>query len=360
MPRRPRIDRPGRLHHVMNRGLARRTVFETERDKRVFLALLARAVHAGRIELHAFVLLTTHFHLLVRSLDGNLSETMRRVQNVYVRWFNRSRRRDGPLFRGRFRSIPVDSPRYFQTLVRYIDDNAVEARLATVAAEHAFGSARHHVAGLARPRWLCRDLVNRSLAPLVAEGVMRAEAYDRVYPSRLPTNARQFVDRRLLHPDRCAATFEELAAAAGERVFAWMTRKARLADGTKPGLPLVLGESVELLVGEHRVRAPRAVLDVGRRRPRALWDVALVGLLRGLAGETLASMGRRLGTGRDGTRRLHDAHRHALEHDVGYRGIVVELARRLLRGDDEGTLALSSVAASHDDASRADARSAAS
>ena len=167
MPRRPRVDRPGRLHHVMNRGIARRTVFESPSDKRVFLALLARAVRERRIELHAFALLSTHFHLLVRSLDGNLSETLRRVQNVYVRWFNRTRRRDGPLFRGRFRSVPVDSPGHVRTLVRYIDDNAVEAGLAPAAAAYDFGRAVHYVAGLPRPRWLHRDRVGGPLVPLL-------------------------------------------------------------------------------------------------------------------------------------------------------------------------------------------------
>lgn len=344
MARRPRFDRPGRLHHVMNRGLARRTVFETRRDKRVFLALLARAVRAGRIELHAFVLLTTHFHLLVRSLDGNLSETLRRVQNAYVRWFNRTRRRDGPLFRGRFRSVPVDSPRYVRTLIRYIDDNAVEARLVADATAYPFGSARHHVAGTPRPRWLCRDLVDGSLAPLVAAGLARVEAYRRAYPSRLSADTRRIVERRLQHPDRNAAAVDELGPVAGEGVFAWMVRKARLADGTRPGVPLVAAAKVEQLVGEHRVRAPRAFLDVGRRRPRSLWDVAAVGLLRGLAGETLVAAGRRLGTGRDDARRLHLAHRDALERDVGYRGIVTELARRLIRGAHEGTIEIEPLA----------------
>ena len=62
----------------MNRGLTHRTVFENRKDRRTFLSLLARAVREGRIELHSYCLLTTHFHLLVRSIDGRLSETMRR------------------------------------------------------------------------------------------------------------------------------------------------------------------------------------------------------------------------------------------------------------------------------------------
>ena len=122
----------------------------------------------------------------------------------------------------------------------------------------------------------------------------------------------------------------------------------------------MFAEAVELLLDERRVRTPRAFLDVGHPRPFAVRDVALVGLLRGLAGETLASTGRRLRTGRDGARRGHDAHRDALERDVGYRGIVVELARRLLRGGDVGTRTLSGVAATDEALIRADDRSAAS
>ena len=109
----------------------------------------------------------------------------------------------------------------------------------------------------------------------------------------------------------------------------------RLADGTRPSLPLVRAESVVRLVSEHRTRVSGGWVHVGGRRPLGLWDVALSGLLRGLAGETLVAIGYRLGTGRDRARRLHAAHRDALEHGVGHRGGVVELARRLGRGADD-------------------------
>ena len=65
----------------MNRGIARRTVFETRRDARYFLALLAVEVRSGRLRVYAFSLLTTHFHLLVASPQGDISGVMRRVLN---------------------------------------------------------------------------------------------------------------------------------------------------------------------------------------------------------------------------------------------------------------------------------------
>jgi len=254
--------------------------------------------------------------------------------NVYVRWFNRTRRRDGPLFRGRFRSIPVTGPRYFQAVVRYIDDNPVEARLCSDAVEYEFASKRHHVNDVSRPLWLCSDLIDRTLAQLRSEGLSTAAAYARVYPPRLSRDERQFVDRRVAHPDRCATVLESLERPTPTQVYDWMVRKARLADGTRPGLPLVLPSAVADLVAMHRSRSVGCLLEVGHRA-LPLWDVAYVALLRSLSGETLESIGRRIGHGRDRVRTIFRAHGRAMAADIGYRGILVELTRRLVVSDDD-------------------------
>src|SRR5437762_1564511 len=99
-----RDDAPGAMHHVMNRALGRRTLFETEEDARSFLARAADAVRRGEIRLHSFTLLTTHFHLIVTSVDGRLSASIGRTESEFARGFNDRRTRDGPLVRGRFRS----------------------------------------------------------------------------------------------------------------------------------------------------------------------------------------------------------------------------------------------------------------
>lgn len=334
MPRRPRVDQPGRFHHVMNRGLARRTVFENRADVRRFLALLARAAREKRLEIHAFAILTSHYHLLVRSLDGRISETLRRVQNTYVRAFNRTRRRDGPLFRGRFRSIPVETDRYLQTLVRYIDQNALEARLVARPIDFPYGSARHHVATGPRPRWLARTLIDRFLTTLLAQGVGREEAYERFFAPSLSVAERAFLERRLTHPDRDPEHLHEMVRGAREALFALMTRKSRKADGTRPGLPQVAPEAVTRLVATHRRRAPGAVLDVGPRRHRSVWDLIEVALLRDLAGQTFSAVGTRCGASDIEARRRYLEHHEGLANDVGYRGIAVEIARRVV---DDGT-----------------------
>ena len=152
----------GAWHHVMNRGIARRSVFQGRAPARYFCSRLARVVRLGMLEVHAFSLVTTHFHLLVRSPQGRLSEAMRVVQNEFVRWFNRRNRRDGALFRGRFLSKPVESLSYRRTLVRYIDQNPVLAGLVQRAADYPYGSAWHY-ASMRGPLWLTRDWVEASV-----------------------------------------------------------------------------------------------------------------------------------------------------------------------------------------------------
>ena len=88
MGRRLRSDAPGAWHHVMNRGIARRTIFESREDMRHFMGCVAGTVHHGLLEVHAHSVMTTHFHLLVRSPQGKLSKALQLIQHGYSLWFN--------------------------------------------------------------------------------------------------------------------------------------------------------------------------------------------------------------------------------------------------------------------------------
>ena len=82
MGQRVRSDYPGALHHVINRGMARRPLFEGRAEARYFLAQLARQVRFGRLEIIAYSLMTSHFHLFVRCSVGELSEALRQATNA--------------------------------------------------------------------------------------------------------------------------------------------------------------------------------------------------------------------------------------------------------------------------------------
>ena len=160
----------------MNRGLARRAMFENDADVRYFLSGLARAVRRGDLEVHAWCVLATHFHLLVRSPRARLSAALQQIQNRYVRYFNRDRRRDGALVRGRFLSRPVDSLRYRRLLVGYIDANPVRAGLCRDARDYRWCSA-HQYAHRDGPPWLYRAWVEAVVAEASASGRFEPRDY---------------------------------------------------------------------------------------------------------------------------------------------------------------------------------------
>lgn len=237
MGRKYRNDGVGVWHHVMNRGIARRTVFETRADVRFFLSRIAHAVRREELELHVFCVMSTHFHLLVRSPHGLLATAMCRIQNDYVRYFNRGRRRDGPLFRGRFTSKPVESLTYRELLVQYIDNNPVSAGLAPVPALFSHGSA-YHYARRKGPRWLSRQWVEQLVATRSDKPSFDPHDYSAAITGSAVRDLEALVERRIRTSRLEDDPFDELISSSGPQVISWMRHKAQLADGTRPAAPV--------------------------------------------------------------------------------------------------------------------------
>ncbi len=149
-----RIAFPGAWYHITNRGLERRAIFRTPEDRVRFLGLLAEASARFGVEVHAYCLMGNHYHLLVRTPAGNLSEAMRHVDGVYTQRFNRAHGRDGPLFRGRFASVLVQADRHLLCAARYIHLNPVEARLVERPEDWAPSSYRAYLDPRRAPPWL--------------------------------------------------------------------------------------------------------------------------------------------------------------------------------------------------------------
>jgi putative transposase len=160
MARALRIQAPGLWHHVMSRGLARGDVFLEDGDREGFFELLADARERWGLRTHAACLMDNHFHLLVEDPRGELGRAMRHIVGVHTQRFNRRHGRDGPLFRGRFRSRLVQHERYLAELVRYIHMNPVSAGVVPRAGDYPWSSHRHYLRGEA-PAWLSTDEVLR-------------------------------------------------------------------------------------------------------------------------------------------------------------------------------------------------------
>jgi len=327
MARKPRRDGIDTWHHCMNRGLARRTLFETDEDRRFFLSLLAREVRSGRLEIHAYALMLTHFHLLVRSVTGELSKAMKRILNRYSRWFNRTRRRDGPLYKDRFLSCPIDDLAYRRNVVTYIHDNAVDAGLVADPTAFAWSSA-HHYAQAQRPRWLTTDWVDDECARR-GEGESAAERLASAFESRIDPDFRQWVEKQLSR--RLPEELQELSLkyAGSPRVVRWAIRKAKLADGTRPFRPHCPPNLVEQVI-EKTKRKLGPLLGRFKRASKNAWLNLRAGLLRMLAGCTHREIGMRLQRhGATISRDLMD-HAQLLATDPGYETLMNRLAHAVL------------------------------
>ena len=120
MARPLRIGYPGAWYHVMNRGAGRRYIFKNNTHRHYFLSLLEDTQDRFHAEWHAYCLMGNHYHLLLRTPDANLQRIMRHLNGLYTQFFNRSERKDGPLFRGRYKAFLVDTQSYWLPLSRYI------------------------------------------------------------------------------------------------------------------------------------------------------------------------------------------------------------------------------------------------
>lgn len=166
MARKPRIDYPGAVHHVMNRGADRQIIFRNDADRELFLTLWAQAVARFGIVVLSFCLMDNHFHVVVVSPEGQLSRTLQFIGRSYTQQFNYHHGRDGALLRGRFHSVLVDSDNYLQRLIRYVELNPVSAGLCTTSTlvHFRWSSFRFHAGRAPTPLWLSTDRVLREFA----------------------------------------------------------------------------------------------------------------------------------------------------------------------------------------------------
>jgi putative transposase len=120
MPRLPRLDAPGVLHHVIGRGIERKKIFLNDKDRSDFIARLAKLGEDDSMDIYAWALLPNHFHVLCKTNKRPLSSSMRKLLTGYVVNFNHSHKRNGHLFQNRYKSIVCQEDAYLKQLVRYI------------------------------------------------------------------------------------------------------------------------------------------------------------------------------------------------------------------------------------------------
>lgn len=163
MPRKLRVEYEGAVYHVMCRGNSREAIFLGDRDRETFLDTLGEVCERTGWIVHAYVLMTNHYHMQIETPEPNLVAGMKWFQGTYTQRFHARNRTCGHLFQGRYKAIPVSGEDdYFPTLGTYIHLNPVRARISKVLdcglGAYPWSSYPFYIRGR-RPNWLQVDRV---------------------------------------------------------------------------------------------------------------------------------------------------------------------------------------------------------
>ena len=131
MARKLRVEYPGAIYHVMNRGDRREPIFKDEQDRGAFVAIFGEACEKTAWQVHAFCLMPNHFHLVIETPKANLVAGMKWLLGTYTGRFNRRHKLFGHLFSGRYKAVIVDGSGngYLKTVCDYVHLNPARAKL---------------------------------------------------------------------------------------------------------------------------------------------------------------------------------------------------------------------------------------
>jgi len=174
MARPLRLEYPGAVWHVTSRCNNREDIYRDDKDHLMFLSIFAEAVRRYRWIVHAYTLMTNHYHLIIETPEMTLSRGMKWMNGKYAQWFNRRHGRSGNLFQGRFKGFLVEKERYLMALIRYVALNPVRARMVDRPEQYRWSSYRA-TAGLEEPPpWLTTDW---ALTPFGIDLIAQQQGY---------------------------------------------------------------------------------------------------------------------------------------------------------------------------------------
>ena len=189
MARPLRIEYANAWYHILNRGRRGESIFVDNHDYIGFINLLQNTSEQWNLRVAAYCLMPNHYHLLVQTPDANISRCMRHIDGVYTQRFNRRHQCDGPLFRGRYKSILVEADNYLLILVRYIHRNPLKAGLTDDLGRYNWSSHMGYLSTAEKWNWLHKNFILSMLSKIGGERVK---------------NYRQFVSVKMRKkPARC-------------------------------------------------------------------------------------------------------------------------------------------------------------
>ena len=214
MARPLRIEYPDAVYHVSNFSLDDKRAFPSDRYYEQFLSGIAEACARLNVEIHAYCLLRNQYHLIVKTPEGNLSRFMRQVDGLYTQNYQRLKRAEGSLFRGRYKAVLVQSENYLLPLSRYIHSKVKTSELAS----YPFSSYRFFTRKANPPVWFNRIETQKQLKGPASK---RAAAYRKYVAAGVDDELAKFYGKK------------NLSSVMGDEKFRKSSRKKRSATAAR-------------------------------------------------------------------------------------------------------------------------------
>ncbi len=159
MTRPLRIELAGGVYHVTSRGDRRENIYFCDADRRAWLELLGKVCERFNWMCHAWCQMSNHYHIVVETVEGNLSQGMRQLNGVYTQHINSAYQRVGHVFQGRYKSILVEKESYLLELARYVVLNPVRAGMVDDPQQWPWSSYAAMTGEKQAPPWLQTDWI---------------------------------------------------------------------------------------------------------------------------------------------------------------------------------------------------------
>jgi len=271
MARPLRIEYPGAFYHITSRGNERRDIFKNEQDFERFLTYLETATQRYGAVMHIYCLISNHYHLLLETPMGNLSQIMRHINGAYTAYFNTNRQRAGHLFQGRYKAILVDADEYAGELSRYIHLNPVRAGIARKPEEYQWSSYQYYIGKKKIPKWLTVDFI---LGYFGGKTTAAKEKY------REFVNA--LIDKEYDNPLKDAVASTILGGISFVNEIKDKYLRGKKADRNLPALAELKRIPIEEIINE---------VEVVLSGDKGLWKKAAIYLCHRYSGRTLREIG---------------------------------------------------------------------
>ena len=145
MGRKPRIWFEGATYHITNRGNSRQNIFLDPNDRLLFMDKLRELVTEHALKIHAYCLMSNHYHLVVETSKHHISDTMRTLNTYYSKKYHSKYKTCGHLFQGRYRSVLVEKSAYLLDVSRYVHLNPVRAHLVSLPEHYTWSSMKVYI-----------------------------------------------------------------------------------------------------------------------------------------------------------------------------------------------------------------------